>query len=110
MSYNALDTLRIQKEDAKDTVVISDSTGKKTVWRKFIDYFKNANQDKTTYKKFDFSILGGPHYSSDTEFGIGLVASGLYRQDISDTLTPPSNLSVYADVSTIGFYLLGIRG
>ena len=26
------------------------------------------------------------------------------------TILPPSNVSLYGDVSTVGFYLLGIRG
>lgn len=60
--------------------------------------------------KFDFSIIGGPHYSSDTKLGLGLVAAGLYRTDRNDTILPPSNISLYGDVSTVGFYLLGIRG
>ena len=61
-------------------------------------------------KKFDFSVIGGPHYSSDTKFGLGLVAAGLYRTDSADTILPPSNVSLYGDVSTVGFYLLGVRG
>lgn len=55
-------------------------------------------------------MIGGPHYSSDTKFGLGLVAAGLYRTDRIDTLLPPSNVSLYGDVSTVGFYLLGVRG
>lgn len=62
---------------------------------------------KRKNKKFDFSVIGGPHYSSDTKFGIGLVAAGLYRTDLNDTILPPSNVSLYGDVSTVGFYLLG---
>ena len=61
-------------------------------------------------KKFDVSVIGGPHYSSDTKFGLGLVAAGLYRTDRNDSLLPPSNVSLYGDVSTVGFYLLGVRG
>ena len=55
-------------------------------------------------------MIGGPHYSSDTKFGLGLVAAGLYRTDSADTILPPSNVSLYGDVSTVGFYLLGVRG
>lgn len=42
--------------------------------------------------------------------GLGLVAAGLYRSDKNDTILPPSNVSLFGDVSTVGFYLLGIRG
>lgn len=78
-------------------------------------FFKNSwtilmMPTKRKNKKFDFSVIGGPHYSSDTKFGIGLVAAGLYRTDLNDTILPPSNVSLYGDVSTVGFYLLGVRG
>lgn len=75
---------------------------------KILAYFDDSNKEKEN-KKFDFSIIGGPHYSSDTQLGLGLVAAGLYRNN-NDTLLPPSNVSIYSDVSTIGFYLLGVRG
>lgn len=72
-------------------------------------YFTESNQVKE-YKKFDFSIIGGPHFSSDTKLGLGIVASGLYRVDRANLSIPPSNVSFYGDVTTTGFYLLGIRG
>lgn len=96
-------------EEKKDTVAVSDTAQKKTLWRKFIDYFADANKDKP-YKKFDFSIIGGPNYSEDTKFGIGLVAAGLYRMDPADSLLAPSDVSIYGNISTSGFYLIGIRG
>lgn len=82
---------------------------KRSFFKKILDYFNDANKEKK-YKKFDFSVIGGPHYSSDTKFGLGLVAAGLYHTDRRDTLLPPSNVSLYGDVSSVGFYLLGIRG
>lgn len=38
------------------------------------------------------------------------MAAGLYRTDRADTLLPLSTVSLYGDVSTVGFYLLGVRG
>lgn len=84
-------------------------TKKKSLLTRFLDYFNDANKNKE-HKKFDFSIIGGPHYSTDTKLGIGLVAAGLYRANANDTLLPPSNVSLFGDVSTVGFYMLGIRG
>ncbi len=81
--------------------------GKELFFNKFLDYFNDANKNKK-HKKFDFSIIGGPHYSTDTKLGLGLVAAGLYRSDKNDTILPPSNVSLFGDVSTVGFYLLGI--
>lgn len=72
-------------------------------------YFTESNQEKKK-KRFDFSVIGGPHFSSDTKLGLGLVASGLYRMDRNDLSLPPSSISLYGDVTTTGFYLLGIRG
>lgn len=82
---------------------------KRGFFKKFLDYFNDANKKKPG-KKIDFSVIGGPHYSSDTQLGLGLVAAGLYRTDRRDTLLPLSNVSLYADVSTVGYYLLGLRG
>lgn len=81
----------------------------KNIIERIVDYFDDSNKEKKN-KKFDFSIIGGPYYSSETKFGLGLVAAGLYRHDMSDTLIAPSNVSVYANVSTAGFYEVGIRG
>lgn len=81
---------------------------KKDIFSRFLAYFNDANKEKN--KRFDFSVIGGPHYSSDTKFGIGLVAAGLYRSDPTDSLSAPSNVSLFGDVSTVGFYMLGVRG
>lgn len=72
-------------------------------------YFTEANQVKQ-WKKFDFSVIGGPHFSTDTKFGLGIVASGFYRIDKEHLNLQPSNISVYGDITTTGYYLLGIRG
>lgn len=82
---------------------------KRSLFMRFLDYFNDANKNKK-HKKFDFSVIGGPHYNTDTELGLGLVAAGLYHVSKADSLLPPSNVSLFSDVSTVGFYLLGIRG
>lgn len=53
---------------------------KKSLGKKLLDYFSNANKGKSD-KKFDFSILGGPHFNTNTKLGLGLVAAGLYSTD-----------------------------
>lgn len=82
---------------------------RKSWMTRFLDYFNDANKNKE-HKRFDFSIIGGPHYASDTKFGLGMVAAGIYRSAPNDTLLPPSNVSLFGDVSTVGFYMLGVRG
>lgn len=91
-----------------DTVLV-DTTKRKGFFNKIIGYFADANTNKKK-KKFDFSIIGGPHYSSDVKVGLGIVASGLYRMDANDSIMPPSNVSIFGDISTTGFYMLGVRG
>lgn len=97
------------EKDSVATVAADTTVRKKGFINKILAYFNDAN--KTDYsKKFDFSIIGGPHYSTDTKLGLGLVAAGLYKTDRNDTILPPSNMSLFGDVSTVGFYMLGVRG
>lgn len=81
----------------------------KSLYRKVIDYFNHTNDEKPQ-KDFDISFIGGPHYSSDTKFGIGAVAAGVYRANKHDTVTQPSNISIYLDATTSLFFKLGVRG
>lgn len=104
----------INSKETEFAVSMPDSAGiapaqKPGFFKRIINYFNESNKPKA-YKDFDFSIIGGPHYSSDTKLGIGLVAAGFYRSDKTDSITPPSNVSLYGDVSTVGFYMVGIRG
>ena len=101
----------VEPDIAKSNEIVLDSISKskKNIFQKVLSYFDDSNKPKN-YKKFDFSIIGGPHYSTDTKLGLGLVAAGLYRTNIGDTIMPPSNVSLFGDITTVGFYLLGIRG
>lgn len=96
------DSLSSEKVDTAHQV-------KKSWMTRFLDYFNDANKNKQ-HKRFDFSVIGGPHYASDTKFGLGMVAAGLYRTDPNDSILPPSNVSLFGDVSSVGFYMLGVRG
>lgn len=96
----------ISSAETVDTMALR--AGKSWVNR-ILDYFNDSNKNKK-HKRFDFSVIGGPHYASDTKFGLGLVAAGLYRTDPNDSILPPSNVSLYGDVSSVGFYMLGVRG
>ncbi|MDR3057845.1 MAG: BamA/TamA family outer membrane protein [Prevotella sp.] len=88
----------------------STKTGeKKNLIKKVYEYFEKSNEVNND-KRFDISFIGGPHYSSDTKLGLGLVASGLYRIDRTDLSISPSNVSIYGDFTTSGFYMLGIGG
>ncbi len=95
--------------DAQSDSTVVDTNEKRNVIGKILKYFDESNKVKST-NKFDFSIIGGPHYSSDTKLGLGLTGAGLYRTAKNDTLLPQSNVSLYGDVSIVGFYMLGIQG
>lgn len=88
---------------------IAETAKPKGLINKIIAYFDDSNKVRRN-KKFDFSIIGGPHYSSDTKFGVGLVGSGLYRNSSADTISPLSNVAVYLDATTSMFFKLGVRG
>lgn len=75
---------------------------------RLLDYINDTNKN-TKGRKFDFSIIGGPHYATDTGWSLGLVAAALYNPP-QDSLPCPSNASLYSDISTTGYFLLGIRG
>ncbi len=98
-------------ESSDSTPIVADSVAERPgFWRRFINYFAEANVDKTYEKKFDVTFIGGPSYSSTTGFGIGVMAAGLYRTDRSDHLTPPSDVTLYGSAATSGFYTFGVKG
>ena len=99
--YLPEDSIHVMTAEESDT--LNTPAKKKSLITRFLDYFNDANKNKK-HKKFDFSIIGGPHYSTDTKLGLGLVAAGLYRTNPNDTILPPSNVSLFGDVSTVGFY------
>lgn len=92
------------------TAMTGDSTTvrKKSVISRVLEYFNDANKNKE-HKKFDFSVIGGPHYSSAVGLGLGIMASGLYYP-ANDTLVPPSNVTLFGDVATSGFCMVGVSG
>ena len=64
--------------------------------RRVVKYFEGSTRDRTFEKKIDFTFAGGPSYSKNTSLGIGLLAAGLYRIDRTDSVTSPSDISIFA--------------
>lgn len=89
-----------------DTVATAQRPG---LIKRIINYFNETNKTYPT-KHVDFSFIGGPHYSSDSKFGLGLVASGLYTTDPSDTTLSVSNISIKADATTAAHFTLSLTG
>ena len=78
--------------------------------RRIVNYFSESTTDRTFEKKIYFTFAGGPSYSKNTSLGIGVLAAGRYRLDRTDSVTSPSNVSIFASVSISGFYAVGVTG
>ena len=77
---------------------------------KFYNYFRNSNRVAPD-NKFDISFIGGPHYSSEEGFGIGVAGSGSYRAgNFSNKNTPRSNVTLKLDVTTGQMYKIAAEG
>ncbi len=78
--------------------------------RRIIDYYSRSNVDRTFEKRIDWSIAPGPSYASDTGLGLGFLVAGLYRRDRTDTVTAPSDISIYGYVTTKKYITLRFSG
>ena len=93
-----------------DTSALAAPVKRPGLVRRIIDYYSRSNVDRTFEKKIDWSIAPGPNYSSDVGFGIGFLLAGLYRIDRTDSVTAPSNVSIYGNFTTEKFVLLRFSG
>ncbi len=72
-------------------------------------YFKDSNKTRT--RNFDISFIGGPHYSTEEGFGIGIAASGIYSAGgLQDTVTPLSNITLKGDITTGQMFKIAAEG
>lgn len=85
-----------------DSEMQSDTLKGNSLVAKVWNYFSRSN-DENSNKKFDFSIIGAPRYSSDKKLGIAALAAGLYSTDRSDTTLMKSDVSFVCDISTVGY-------
>ncbi len=111
------DTLRYHYNPMPETVVSDPAADvdtaavrRRNIFRRIIDYYAAANVDRTYEKRIDFNFILGPSYSQEMSFTIGALASGLYRLDRRDSITPPSNLSIFGTVGVKGFWAIGVFG
>jgi hypothetical protein len=99
-------TIKSTSESAADSV----KRPRNKLLQRFIDFATKDAVDRTFEKKIDFSVVPGPTYSSKTSLSLGVIATGAYRVNRRDSITSPSNVSLYATVSIIGYYYLGVMG
>ncbi|MDR2036342.1 MAG: outer membrane protein assembly factor [Bacteroidales bacterium] len=79
---------------------------KDNYWRRLI----YGHIDRTFEKKLDLSFVVAPSYTREASFGIGGMATGLYRLDRTDSLMMPSNITLTFNASVKGFYALAVEG
>lgn len=97
---------------AKTDSVANDSMSThkhKGLWGKITNYFRNSNKQKAN-KKIDFGFIPGPNYSATTGFGLGFLGTATYSADRTDATLPRSNASIYSNMTTGGFFMIGLRG
>ena len=88
----------------------ADSVQRVGLWQHVKNYFKlDADKDAQEQKRFSMSVVGGPSYASDSKLGLGMAGIAQYRLNGCDHLQP-SNASITAEVTTAGFWKLGIEG
>lgn len=104
------DTLRYTYTPLSADSVPLTPPARRSLFRRIVDYFGTAAEDHSRDKRIDITFAGGPSYSKTTKLGLGLLAAGLYRFDRQDTVTVPSDISIFANVSTSGFYAFGLTG
>ncbi len=106
-------TLYASQPVAADTVLV-DSVAKphRNLLQRVIDYFSETEEEviANANKKFRVSILGGPNFSSDTGFGIGLAGVATYRLNGCDAPMQPSSQTLFANYTTKGFWSVGVQG
>lgn len=96
--------------DALTTDTIAPTSHKRpNIIRRIISYFEKSNKEELT-RHPKFSFIGGPYYSNDTKFGIGLLAAGLYSTDPTDSTLKPSNIDIFANITTGKYFKLGVDG
>lgn len=99
---------------AYEMTQMSDSVSSLPFYRKGVigkvyNYFANSNHQRT--RNFDMSFIGGPHYSTEEGFGLGVAASGIYSAGgLLDTVTPLSNITLKLDATTGQMFKVGVEG
>lgn len=59
-------------------------------------------------KGIDWTVMPGPFYTPEKEFGLGISAVGLYRPDKSDLVSQPSSINITGLVSTNASMGIGV--
>lgn len=109
VTHECTDTTGI---DSAKVAWVNDSVPAKAhngIFKKIVNYFRDSNKQRPN-KKIDFGFIPGPNYSATTGLGLGLLGTATYSADHTDPTLPRSNASVYSNMTTAGFFMVGLRG
>jgi len=106
LSVNIYSQQIVEQTPDSTAIVISEKKKKDSYWRRLL----HGNEDRTHEKKLDISFVAAPSYTREASFGIGGMASGLYRMNRKDSIMPPSDITLTFNASVNGFYSLSARG
>lgn len=98
----------LKGQDSTHVILARDVIQKRPFIERAYGYLSGVNSNN--HKGLNINTLLFPHYSTDTKLGIAIAAIGTYSIDKKDTLLAPSSISLIGDITTTGYYLLGVRG
>lgn len=76
----------------------------------YVNSLLRGNVDRTHEKAIDLSFGAIPSYTREASFGIGAMATGLYRIDRTDSIMQPSDVYASFNASLNGFFVLTFKG
>ena len=107
LGFNLLfQTKLFSQQQAGASADSSLNTTKNSYWNKLI----HGNVDRSFEQKLDLSFVVAPSYAHEAGFGIGGMATGLYRLDRTDSTMQPSNIMMSFNASVKGFYAFVVEG
>lgn len=85
---------------------------KRNIVQKFIDYINDTDTEShiKDNNKISWNFIGGPYYSSDEKFSIAITGTAEYYSKGCKEMKQPSYSTLYAAISTAGFWKIGSDG
>lgn len=95
---------------ASDSDSVTVSQPRPNLFKRIVNYFTGEGGDSAPVEpgRVKFVFLGGPHYSTDAKFGVALSGMSSFRLKGCDLTDQPSTANLWSDISTAGFWSVGI--
>lgn len=111
-SINVADIITYQESNAIDDTIAA-PVKKEGFFKKMVRYVCGDENDtiaKPATTKAKWVILGGPHYSTDAKFALMLAGMLSHHLKGRQPTDQPSKIDVWVDISTAGFWTVGLSG